>query len=230
LRTVAIHVKVVDEGGKSDTVVVQICIYDVNKPPVANDDEVSVEYLGTVEIEVLANDTDPDGNEEKDPTSVVITRNPSNGTVTVDPITGVVTYHPNEGFWGQDSFEYEFSDYAGEKSNEATVLINIDKRPPFKVYEAVTPNGDGKNDYLHIQNIEYYPNTNVQVFNRWGNLVWELPTTCGGYKNGDSECSFIGNSNVGLGSGGEVSDGSYFYIVDGTSDGVKPCQGYAVKN
>ena len=36
-----------------------------------------------------------------------------------------------------------------------------------------TPNGDGANDVWFIENIEYYPNATVSIFNRLGMIVWE---------------------------------------------------------
>ncbi len=136
---------------------------------------------------------------------------------------------------GENSFTWTISNGGLCAPNSTTVVINVDpkkciQRPPFKVYEAVTPNGDNKNDYIHIQNIELYPNTDVKIFNRWGSLIWELPTTCDGYQNNVSACSFSGKSNIGVGSGGDVADGSYYYVVDGTKDGSIKTQGYLVKN
>lgn len=37
----------------------------------------------------------------------------------------------------------------------------------------ITPNGDGYNDTWIIENIELYPNAEIRVFNKWGNLVYE---------------------------------------------------------
>jgi gliding motility-associated-like protein len=43
----------------------------------------------------------------------------------------------------------------------------------------ITPNGDGINDFFQITNIEYYPENNLQIFNRWGTLIYETE----GYNN-----------------------------------------------
>jgi gliding motility-associated-like protein len=34
-----------------------------------------------------------------------------------------------------------------------------------------TPNGDAYNDTWVIDNMELYPNADVQIFNKWGNLI-----------------------------------------------------------
>jgi gliding motility-associated-like protein len=36
-----------------------------------------------------------------------------------------------------------------------------------------TPNGDGKNDFYHFKNILIDELINFQIFNRWGELVFE---------------------------------------------------------
>jgi len=59
-----------------------------------------------------------------------------------------------------------------------------------------TPNGDGKNDYLVIENLEYYPDNKIVIFNRWGNKIFEKE----GYKN-----DLDGDGH---------SDGTYFYILE----------------
>ncbi len=37
----------------------------------------------------------------------------------------------------------------------------------------ITPNGDGINDYFQITNIDYYPNSEIKIYNRWGKRVYE---------------------------------------------------------
>ncbi len=41
------------------------------------------------------------------------------------------------------------------------------------VPNVITPNGDGANDVLKITGIEFFPENTVQLFNRWGQKVWE---------------------------------------------------------
>jgi len=36
-----------------------------------------------------------------------------------------------------------------------------------------TPNGDGKNDTFEVQGGENFPGSKMQIFNRWGNVVYE---------------------------------------------------------
>ena len=97
----------------------------VNAIPVAVDDKVNGLYNQPVDIDVLNNDTDRDGNNTIDKKTVTIKSNPLHGTVKVDPITGIVTYTPNLGYTGPDSFTYTVKDNTGSESNVATVDIII---------------------------------------------------------------------------------------------------------
>jgi gliding motility-associated-like protein len=53
-------------------------------------------------------------------------------------------------------------------TDEVTVTVI----PRIIVSNGITPNGDGVNDTWVIKNIEYYPEAQVEVFNRWGNKVF----------------------------------------------------------
>ena len=98
-----------------------------NQAPVAVNDSASVVEGGSVNVAVLSNDTDVEGN--IDLTSVVIVTQPANGTVGVNTQTGVVNYVHNGGLSTSDSFTYTFRDTQGAVSNIATVSISIQKRP-----------------------------------------------------------------------------------------------------
>ena len=72
-----------------------------------------------------------------------------------------------------------------------------------------SPDGDGINEYWHIENIELYPENRVTIFNRWGDVVFEMQ----GYNNNDK--AFYGTANrltkVGA---GELPEGTYFFKLD----------------
>lgn len=82
------------------------------------------------------------------------------------------------------------------------------------VYPDMSPNNDGQgNETLFIQNITNYPNNELQIFNRWGNLIFKIK----GYDNG--ERIFTGKANTGLLiDGAEVPDGTYFYVLRFSDD------------
>ncbi|MFP3900458.1 MAG: Ig-like domain-containing protein [Acidimicrobiia bacterium] len=90
--------------------------------PVANDDSASVGAGQSVSINVVANDTDANGN--LDPSTVTITGPPAAGTATPNA-DGTVTYTNTDETASSDSFTYTVADTDGLVSNEATVTITI---------------------------------------------------------------------------------------------------------
>ncbi len=85
-----------------------------------------------------------------------------------------------------------------------------------------TPDGNGENDFFFIEGIERYPTNNVQIYNRWGNRLFEVD----GYNNQDKV--WRGESVFGLIPGAnEVPEGTYFYLVD-LKNNSKPLSGFVV--
>lgn len=97
----------------------------------------------------------------------------------------------NIGVYVNDSCGYSAVDY-----QTITVL------PPCSVEipNVITPNGDNSNEFFKIKNIEFHPNTNVTIFDRWGRKVYENP-------NYNNEWKAEG-----------VSDGTFFYVIDVPED------------
>jgi len=98
--------------------------------------------------------------------------------------------------------------------------IEIDVIPgEIVVYNAVSPNGDGKHDFLEIANIAAFPNNQVKIFNRWGDNVFEIA----GYDN--QSRIFVGLSD----SGNELPEGTYYYSIN-LNDGSNTLSGFLVLN
>jgi hypothetical protein len=89
-----------------------------NTAPVADDDSFTFDEDTPTVLDVLAGDTDADG----DSLSIVNFSAPANGTLSLDD--GILTYKPNTDFNGSDSFTYQAFDGA-EASNIATVSLLI---------------------------------------------------------------------------------------------------------
>lgn len=113
------------DGGEdlTDTATVDVTVNPVNDTPVAEDDADDTDEDVAVDIDVLANDTDVEG--DIDPTTVAVDTAPANGSTSVDAVTGVVTYTPDADFNGSDSFTYTVDDLDGATSNAATVEVII---------------------------------------------------------------------------------------------------------
>ncbi|MBT7341068.1 MAG: retention module-containing protein, partial [Halieaceae bacterium] len=117
---------ITDGNGNQDTATVQITVSEAsNSPPDALNDAVATAFESAIDINVLANDSDP----ENDPLSVISNTQPSNGTVAINP-DGTLTYSPNTGFSGSDVFEYTISDGQGGEDT-ATVTVSVGSPPPL---------------------------------------------------------------------------------------------------
>ena len=108
-----------DGNGGSDTAMVSVTVTCVNDAPVANDDSAATDEDTAVTIDVLANDSDVEG----DGLTAVLDTGPSNGSLTLNA-DGSFTYTPDVNFNGTDSFTYHANDGALD-SNVATVQITI---------------------------------------------------------------------------------------------------------
>lgn len=95
-----------------------------NTAPTAADDSATTDQDQAVSVDVLANDSDSDGNLVAN--SVAVTSQPTNGTTNINTTTGAITYTPAAGFTGQDSFTYTVNDDAGATSNAATVTVSVE--------------------------------------------------------------------------------------------------------
>jgi hypothetical protein len=116
---------------ESDVATVSINIqYYNDEAPVAANDNYSTAQNNAIEINVLANDTDTDGNVTIDKGSIQISQQPANGSVNMDIFTGMITYTPDSGYSGNDLFIYTVADkhislQPVKRSNEATVSIEV---------------------------------------------------------------------------------------------------------
>lgn len=81
------------------------------------------------------------------------------------------------------------------------VLVGLEKS---SIPNAITPNGDGVNDYWNIKGIEKYPTAIIQIFNRYGQKVADMK----GYTH-----PFDGTSN-----GSRLPGGVYYYIITLTAE------------
>jgi gliding motility-associated-like protein len=65
----------------------------------------------------------------------------------------------------------------------------------IEVPNVFSPNGDGQNDALEFSGVQYYPNTRLNVYNRWGQSIFESTS----YKN--------------TWRAPDVAEGTYYYVL-----------------
>ncbi|MBT2991250.1 MAG: cadherin-like domain-containing protein, partial [Candidatus Thiodiazotropha sp. (ex Ctena orbiculata)] len=89
--------------------------------PVAADDTIGTDEDTPVTVDVLPNDSDPDG----DTLTVTSVTQGTNGAVTIDPVSGNPVYTPNPDFNGTDTFTYTIDDgNGGTDTASVTVTVN----------------------------------------------------------------------------------------------------------
>ena len=87
-------------------------------------------------------------------------------------------------------------------TSDVIITVNI---TDIDIPEVFTPNGDLHNQYFTIKNLEYFPNAELQIFNRWGNEVYKM-------KNYKNDWDGIPNSKGALGTS-KLPTGTYYYIL-----------------
>lgn len=102
------------------TVSITVSALPANRAPVALDDSAIALGMVFVPLEVLLNDSDPDG----DSLRVLSFTQPANGSVIQSSVPGVLHYRANPGFCGLDTFTYTISDGRGGTAT-ATVTIDV---------------------------------------------------------------------------------------------------------
>ena len=82
---------------------------------------------------------------------------------------------------------------------------SIDATPiNFEINNAFSPNGDGVNDYWHINGAQFYGNNKVIIFNRWGDILMQFEN----YNNIDVVWNGTNES------GKAVPSGTYYYVIE----------------
>jgi gliding motility-associated-like protein len=85
-------------------------------------------------------------------------------------------------------------------SGVITITVVEDPNADIIIYNTFTPNTDGVNDTWFIENIDHFPENELQIFNRNGHLVYEKT----GYNN-EWDGKYYGN---------ELPSATYYYVLD----------------
>jgi gliding motility-associated-like protein len=83
--------------------------------------------------------------------------------------------------------------------NSDTVYVEV--IPTLVIPDGISPNGDGKNDTWMLLFKDDFPNMEVSVYNRWGELLF--------YDNTGYKTPWDGKYN-----GEELPVGTYYYVID----------------
>lgn len=209
--TVIFEVEACDDNvdQKCNTVQIAIDLANVNDPPTSIRDTLLVIRKETGKINVLVNDSDIDNDQLNLQTTPIA--EPKGGNVVLNS-NGTIQYTSDVTFRGLDSLVYVIED-SGSPTLTATgvLIIRVDDEP-FTVYQTISPNGDGINDYWHIEGIDFYPNNSVRLYDRYNNLVFEMD----GYNNEDKAWRGRSNRN----GNNTLPEGTYFYRISAGEAGT----------
>ncbi|WP_400077706.1 gliding motility-associated C-terminal domain-containing protein [Winogradskyella sp. R77965] len=179
-------------------------------------------------------------------TDIVISEQLPSGYVFVSAITTAGTYSDFDGEWSiaqlnPDQVEIlqitaevlGFGDYLNTAFVQSSVGGN-DVDPSndegsvavdpicLTIYNEFSPDGDGINETFIIDCIERFPNNKLEVYNRWGNIVY----TKNGYLN---DWEGTSNGRAVISQSDRLPVGTYYYVLD-LGDGSDPRVGWLYIN
>ena len=196
-------VYVIENGCISQRITVDV-VFELE--PGAFEDAYNVPFRDSLrELQVTLNDAVRAGY------SISIVDSANHGIVSINS-DGTLNYVPGFNYQGIDSFVYAICDPVCQTiCDSAVVLIDVQYGERCFIPNALSPNGDGINDELLVVCRELYPNMKIQIYSRWGNLVFQ------GEPNGWD----------GMYNGANLPDAAYFYVLD-FGDGSNPETGYLI--
>ncbi|MBC2845946.1 DUF7507 domain-containing protein, partial [Winogradskyella flava] len=232
-----------DDNGDGEpddpTVVILNSIFDLEV--VKSVDElrpvVGAEVTFTIEVANIGNVT---------ATNVVIDEQIPSGYVFVSAITTAGTYSEFDGEWtiGQlnpDQVEIlqitvevlGFGDYVNTAfvgNADGGIDVNPGDNEDsaavdpicLTIYNEFSPDGDGVNETFVIDCLERFPDNKLEVYNRWGNIVYSK----NGYLN---DWNGVSNGRAVINQSDELPVGTYYYVLD-LGDGSEPRVGWLYIN
>ena len=177
--------------------------------PIALADQVATPFGAAVEFDVLLNDQVPPN------ADLSIQSAPAQGTVELLG-NGAIRYTPRPNFVGTDQFTYIVRS-SGCVDATATVTIAVGEGAACKAPNIITPNNDGVNDTFVVPcllDMDAFPNSQVSIFNRWGDEVFRSSTPYRSDWNG----TFNGE---------DLPADTYFFLIT-LGNGSEPMAGFVM--
>jgi len=193
-----------DENGNQASCAFNIELF-INQPPVVESQKLFSDAGETLQI--CMNASDPDGDQIK-LESIEYSR--SETIITdVDSTDLCFFYTSSIDFDGIDTLSVVVVDNGHLPLHaNAIVVIEVKGDRAIKVSSAITTNEDDINDKWIIDNITFYPNNAVQVFDPYGGVIYQSK----GYDN--KQVVWNGKNTVGE----YVPTGTYFFAIDTGTD------------
>ncbi|MEV6344439.1 Ig-like domain-containing protein [Actinoplanes sp. NPDC051851] len=120
----------ISDGTLTSTATVTVTV--ANAPPSAQPDAVTVSSNAPTTIDVLANDSDPNG----DALTITIDTPPTYGTAVI--VAGQVIYTPMDGYHGTDALHYTITDGSGGTDGTSVTIVVVNAAPRANADAVVT--------------------------------------------------------------------------------------------
>lgn len=185
-----------------------------NAPPVINSTPLASQIEGKVAVDLNQLVSDPNNNLDFSTLRVINNVTSRGIPATIDASYFLQIDYNGNPFTGTDRITLEVCDLDGLCVQQ---VIDIEVVGSVVVYNGLTPNGDGYNDFLFIKYIDILEGASqnrVMILNRWGDVVFDIKN----YNNIDRV--FTGLNKTGA----ELPSGTYFYKIE--LSGSKPLTGF----
>lgn len=187
-----------------------------NAPPVITAQTLSVQIEGQLEEDLTQFISDPDNNVDFSSLRVINNETSKGIAASIDASYNLIIDYEGNAFTGKDRVTIEVCDLAGVCAQQ---VFDIDVAGGVEVFNGITPDGDGLNDFLFIKYIDVIEgalNNRVTILNRWGDVVFEINN----YDN--LSHIFTGQSNAGK----DLPSGTYFYKIEFTQGALSTLTGF----
>lgn len=181
-----------------------------NQSPTADPGTAYTTVKAPIVVAILPLLSDPDSNLDLG-TLIVVGGTASGAPATLNANNELTIDYSNTSFVGTDRLTLEICDLAGV-CVQFEIIIEVDGE--ITIFNAISPNADGKNEVFFIENIDLLPETQqnkLTLFNRWGSAVFEAVN----YNNTTNTFRGLGNN------GEELPSGTYFYTLEFSSGAPK---------
>ncbi|MEN8887073.1 MAG: gliding motility-associated C-terminal domain-containing protein, partial [Winogradskyella sp.] len=220
------------DGEPDDPTVTPVnSIFDLEVDKVVNELQpvVGAQVIFTIEVANIGNVT---------ATDIIISEEIPSGYVFVSAITTSGVYSEFDGEWTIAQLDPDqveileitvevlgFGDYLNTAFVDS-VIGGVDINPSndediasvdpicLTIYNEFSPDGNGVNDTFVIDCLERFPNNKLEIYNRWGNLVY----TKRGYLN---DWNGTSNGRAVINQSDMLPVGTYYYVLD-LGDGSEP--------
>jgi gliding motility-associated-like protein len=231
-----------NQGGISNTATITVTVGACSANPLSDCDNDGLSNSQEIALGTNPYNPDTDGDGVLDGTEVVDTTNPLDYCESIEEHATIAqsVAFLNDDCDGDGLLNgLEFGENIGQPfdSNGNGIpdylefnnhhLSNSDDE--LEIFNGVSPSSDDeKNNVFTIRNIEKYPNNSLQIFNRWGVLVYEAD----GYGIGNKYFRGISEGRATVSASSQLPEDTYFYVLKyvNSSGATKDRSGYLYLN